>query len=396
MYLREKLIKAIKVINAILTAAGLFNIFTSAYVIISLLTYYSDKIETALNAKAMPESVSAIIIGIIFLIVSGVSRHLIGDAFFYSSFFENDLDGSVNCSDLSEITGKSVFTVAAELRLFSFTIMKNYELKSQNGKNFIALKSKTYTCQCGSCGAPIEKSVYFTGKCSFCGSSDLFAKVITDDRFYCISNDTSDNRQKPSYYTQRNLSSKKGLFIVLLTLSFIFIAVLAIYTADCISNYNDEEYLREVLLSPDNHLFSYKLIKADILDSVIFSAAAILALIPVALSRIGKIKHISAAEICSEFFAKAKTPFIKANSLPDVSFSKSKKGKMKSIMASLRIGYLRSCTFEKNNDELMVALAKKIVKDKCPSCGAPITGAADEHYKCKYCDSLIMEVIRKK
>ena len=396
MYLREKIIKIIKVINALMTVAGLFNVVVSAYVIISLLTYYSDQINTALNAKAMPESVSLIIIGIILLVISGVLRLLIGNAFFYSSYFENNLDGCIDYSDLSEITGKNIPFVAAELSLFRFTIMKNYDLISQNGKKSVVLKSKKYTCQCGSCGAHIEKSVYFTGECTYCGGSDLFAKIITDDRFYCISNDTSDNRRKSSYYTGNHLSFKKVFYIFLLGLTLLSIVISAMYIEDNISNYNDQEYLRNVLLSPDNHLYSFELIKADILDSIIFGAVIVLSLIPVMLNKIRKIKYISTAEICSHFFAKSKTPFIKAKNLPEVNFTKSRKRKMKSMKASLRTGYLRNCTFEKHDDELMVALAKKIVKDKCPSCGASITGAADEHYKCKYCDNLIMEVIRKK
>ena len=39
---------------------------------------------------------------------------------------------------------------------------------------------------------------------------------------------------------------------------------------------------------------------------------------------------------------------------------------------------------------------KKIVKDQCPSCGAPIVGAVDENYKCSYCGNTIIGVIEKK
>ncbi len=44
-------------------------------------------------------------------------------------------------------------------------------------------------------------------------------------------------------------------------------------------------YSVKVLLSPDNHLYSFALIKADILDSIIFSVALLLALIPLAKQR---------------------------------------------------------------------------------------------------------------
>ena len=51
---------------------------------------------------------------------------------------------------------------------------------------------------------------------------------------------------------------------------------------------------------------------------------------------------------------------------------------------------------EKHSGELQVALAKKIVKDRCPNCGGPIVGAADADYICRYCDSKIMDVVVKK
>ncbi len=34
--------------------------------------------------------------------------------------------------------------------------------------------------------------------------------------------------------------------------------------------------------------------------------------------------------------------------------------------------------------------------NKCPNCASPIVGAVDENYRCQYCDSMIMNVIRKK
>ena len=58
--------------------------------------------------------------------------------------------------------------------------------------------------------------------------------------------------------------------------------------------------------------------------------------------------------------------------------------------------YLRNCCLEMHDEHLKVALAKKIVKDQCPSCGASIVGAADENYVCKYCGNKIMDVVVKK
>ena len=59
-------------------------------------------------------------------------------------------------------------------------------------------------------------------------------------------------------------------------------------------------------------------------------------------------------------------------------------------------GYLKNCILERHSGVLEVALAKKIVKDKCPSCGGPITGASDRDYICQYCGAKIMDVVTKK
>lgn len=394
MYLKEKLIKFLKVICGILTAGGVFEVATSGYVIVSLLVYYSDKIETALNAKAMPDSVVMFVMGIIFLIASGIIKRLTGDAVFYSSYFENSLDEQIEFSELSEITGRSILFIRAELFVLRIALMKNFDIVNVNKVRSIKLKSKKYKCQCGKCGAEIEKSMYFAGECEYCGSSDIFAKVITDDRFYCISGDNSEKRGNSSYYMGKHIKPVKVLYICLIIISILFIALSVFFTADSISNYNDKEYLREVLLSPDNHLFSYDLIKADILDSIIFGISIILAFLPAFVISLSRFISICTAETCAGFFSRSKTPFIKVKSLPQISSESNKK--MKRIKTSIRRGYLTRSTFEKHGDEIMVALAKKIVKDQCPTCGAPVKGVADENYKCAYCGNLIMEVVAKK
>ena len=59
-------------------------------------------------------------------------------------------------------------------------------------------------------------------------------------------------------------------------------------------------------------------------------------------------------------------------------------------------GYLRGCSPEKHGGVLRISLAKQIVKDRCPGCGAPIVGAVTENYACRYCGRIITGVIRKK
>ena len=66
------------------------------------------------------------------------------------------------------------------------------------------------------------------------------------------------------------------------------------------------------------------------------------------------------------------------------------------LVNTIKEGYLRGCTPEKHGGTLRIALAKQIVKDRCPGCGAPIVGAITENHSCRYCGRLIFGVIRKK
>lgn len=93
---------------------------------------------------------------------------------------------------------------------------------------------------------------------------------------------------------------------------------------------------------------------------------------------------------------KSKVPFIHAKNLPDIGILSDEKRKLKGARNAIRRKYLVNCSLEMHDGRLMVALAKKIVKDKCPSCNAPIVGAVDENYVCQYCRRLIMEVIENK
>ena len=71
------------------------------------------------------------------------------------------------------------------------------------------------------------------------------------------------------------------------------------------------------------------------------------------------------------------------------------KGKLRRVRGALKNGYLSNCTLEVHDGQMDVALAKKIVKDTCPSCASPITGAVDEDYTCQVCGNRIMGVLEK-
>ncbi len=385
-----------KIIGYPLFAFGLLECVVSLYALISTIVYYFDRLETVVGSRAIVDSIFGLLLATVLLFATSVAFRFISDARFYSSYFEHDLDGKIEYSELSEITGNSVSFVSFELSLFRCTIMKNYEIKNVGSKKFIELNSKKYTCQCQSCGAGIEKSDYFVGECSYCGSSDLFAKVITDDRFYCITRDTTNDLGRPKSFVKGNLAARKVLYFMMLIASVILMGINLLYTYSCITRYNDEDYLIEVLFTPGNHLNSFELIKADLMDSMIFGIFIVIGLIPVFIIAFNKLRRCFTASLCSDFLAKVKRPFVKISSLPQLNFCISNKKKMKLVKASICNGYLCNCTFEKHNGEVMVALSKKVVKDRCPTCGAPITGAVDECYKCRYCGNLIMDVVVKK
>ena len=95
----------------------------------------------------------------------------------------------------------------------------------------------------------------------------------------------------------------------------------------------------------------------------------------------------------SFYLSACKKPFINLEEIK--SYTKFKQP-FKRSYALIRSGYLKNATFEKHNDEIMLALAKKVQKDICPHCGGPITDAVDDKYICKYCQQPIMGVVVKK
>lgn len=118
-------------------------------------------------------------------------------------------------------------------------------------------------------------------------------------------------------------------------------------------------------------------------------------LMPLLLNRVIRIRLVMTADAMAKFFSTIKVPFVAASRLPAEGRLPAKR-RLSLVRRAMRKGYLRHCTIEKHNGVMQVALAKKIVKDSCPSCGAPITGAVYSDYVCRYCDRKIMDVVVKK
>ena len=122
----------------------------------------------------------------------------------------------------------------------------------------------------------------------------------------------------------------------------------------------------------------------------------VIGLIPVAVNRFKNIRYISVADACANYLARCKKAIIPIHWLPTVNIKENKLNGVKPVHAAMRRRYLNNCTLEMHDGELKMALAKKIVKDKCPTCNGAITGAVNENYRCRYCNNLIMDVVVKK
>lgn len=391
MYLREKLIKVLKVKNMLLKIFGWFNFFLAIYLIAAMFAYYYDDVETAMRARATSDGVVSLVLGVAALIIAALSKKLLGEARFFSSYFEGDLDGYISYSDLAAVTEKSVGITAMEVKLCKILYMKGFTIDDSNTNYQIILDRKTYSCQCRNCGAPIEKAMYFTGKCAYCGSSDLHAGVVTNNRFYSISSHVSEGMNNPEFYTIPRLHKKCIGKIVSLGLTVFMTLILFIYSVSTISHYNNKSYMREQILSGKG--YSYDLINRNTMDNFIFGIIFCVGFAIVTYFTIRKFISILTAKKASDYFAECKRPFVEAKGL---SKRLNRKKAFAAVDEALRMGYMKNFTFEKHDKEVKIALAKQIVKDKCPSCNGPIIDAVDENYTCQYCGSRIMGVVTKK
>ena len=392
MYLRKKKIKALKIKNVLLVIFFAFEIAFSGTYIVSEFVYYRDDPETAWGAVSMKSSIVFLSIAALLFIIALISIVHIGNASFFSSYFEGDLDGEVSFADLAKVVGKSENAVRRQLHFYRSVYMTGFEF-SQDGSG-VLLDSRTCLCECRSCGAHIEKKVYFSGECPYCHSSDLHAKVLSGTGFFGVFNDLSSGNGRPDYYRGNSLKTRMTLYWLLFGLGAFFTVILLCINIEDIFHYFDQEYQKEVLLDPNNHLKSYELIKAHLLNSIVYTSIIWAVIAPLTVLRFRRVMAISTAHALARFFSQSRTPFIKAEELPGLAASS--KGMMKRMRRAIRKGYARNCTLEVHDGVLMIALAKKTVKDRCLSCGAPLTGVTDENSRCSYCGNLIMGVLEKR
>ncbi|MBQ3331551.1 MAG: hypothetical protein IJG87_10290 [Ruminococcus sp.] len=401
MYLKNGLTAFLKVKNVIFLILGVFLVSTGAAIITQLIVGYSGDLFTVLHARAFPESIILILVGIVLIVSSRISRRLINDAVFFSGYFEGDLNGYVDFAELAEVTGKTTDQIRRRVGLVRPLYMKNYRIiRTVNYRypEIIELYSKTITCSCRSCGGLIEKRVFFEGRCPYCGSSDLTAQVVSGQRLYCINDNAARKPDDPAYYEGSPLQSKRIGYAVGFGIELFFFLIFLIVFLTMVNNYNNEPYFRDMFGSG---VTSYSLFRSDLLNAIIlfaFALAAIVLTVPITFTRM---LTIESAQRYARDFARFPKPFLTLQELDLIQKAKdpdstvTPEDQYKRIVKAVKEGYLRGCSPEKHGGVLRIALAKQIVKDRCPGCGAPIVGAVTGNYQCGFCGRQITGVIRK-
>ena len=399
MYLRNKAILFFKIKNVIFNVIGCLWVLVATWNILSLISTYWNDLETVFYANSFWGSVIRLPIAVILLILAGISKRWIGDAVFYSGYFEGNLDGYVSFQELEKTTGSPAWWIQVQLAFFPYVYMKNYKIQSIDNVSTIVLNSKTSTCECRNCGAIIEKKEYFMGSCKYCGSSDLFARVLTQDGFYSISNERAKENHNISFYNKKSYPFLKLLFLVGPMIGVAVIVICLFMSLDNASKVNDEDYIKEYqyeMIESGQAPPTAENIQNDLIDLVIMGVMGSIVLTPVVIIGFTRTGSVMALESCGYFFEKCRQPFVNITEVPVVRKKMYPSMGIRAIRRAMRFGYLKNCTLDMNEGNLRVALARKIVKDACPHCNAPIVGAVDANYTCKYCGKTIMGVVEKK
>lgn len=177
MYINELKINVTKVRNTIKLILGIIGlvIFGATFVFTWIEGHEENEI---LNTFLVLTVISSI------LIYNSIkSRILIENVYFYSRYFEGDLDGYIYTSEMTKVIGKSETKINSELfKLVNKKYLINLKLTKNNNKIRVELFSEKCKCECKNCGAVFDKKIDFTGVCPYCGSSDVFANQVKNER----------------------------------------------------------------------------------------------------------------------------------------------------------------------------------------------------------------------
>lgn len=395
MYLKEKFVTILRGILALATVFVLIYFANSIFYIGGLFIAYGSDFETIKSAVSYDECIKSIIISPFVLFIFNAINSALKESVFYNSYLEGDLNGFVSYKDLSNITGDSEKKIRWKIIVYRIFFMKNFKINNKKICDQIILNSKKVKCQCLSCGAEIEKSTIFTGNCSYCGSSDLSAKVLTSERFYSLNYKITDKKSKKDYLC-RFFGGHLTFWIFVASIFLLFTMILICMIIDYAVHINDHEYLKKILFEGRPGWGSFDLIKKNMRDQMLFNALNSIVSGVIAVISVIKLRSLSYAGICSGKFAASRKPFL---TLADIFYEShpANRGKqLKKIKRSVSMAYLKNCSFEKFDETTYITLDRMVVKDRCPGCAAPIKDPVYEEYECKYCGSKIMDVIAKK
>ena len=401
MYLKSDLISFLKIKNIILLVLGVAFTAGAFSAMTQLIVGYFGNWYAIIRNVNFFGSIIFFHLGLLMLAYSRISRRLINYAVFFSGYFEADLNGYVDFAELAEVTGKTTEQIKSLVGFVRPLYMKNFRvIKTVNYRypEIIELYSKTVTCSCRSCGGRMEKRLFFEGRCPYCGSSDLTAQIVSGQRLYFISN-TNRKPNNPVYYEGSPLQSKRIGYAVAFGIELFFFLIFLIVFLTMVNNYNNEPYFRDMFR---NGITSYNLFQSRLLNAIIFFAFALAAIVLTVPITFARMLTIESAQRYARDFAQFPRPFLTLQELDRIQKAKDPDSSItpediyKRIVSAVKEGYLRGCTPEKHGGVLRIALAKQIVKDRCPGCGAPIVGAVTENYTCRYCRRLITGVIRKR
>ncbi len=173
MYINNIRLSEAKIKNKILFAIGsiIFIMFSGSIIV--------QISEDSSNYGMIIFFITSLLIGIFIIYKALKLRALVESVYFYSRYFEGDLDGYINTKDMVGVIGKDENKINKELsKLLKEKYMINFILKQNNNGLQVVLESKIAQCKCNNCGAIIDKRIYFTGICPYCKGSDLYAKLI--------------------------------------------------------------------------------------------------------------------------------------------------------------------------------------------------------------------------
>lgn len=177
-----------------------------------------------------------------------------------------------------------------------------------------------------------------------------------------------NNEEKDNIYLPKNYEIKRTILFILVTIDWTLCSTSLILIPVSLSNFN------AAILGLSLFMF------------ITFGILGIL--------RSRNLSYLQKAIYYSKLFMNQAEPFIDISQLCHGLTDKS--NILRNIDGALKKGYLINCTIEIHNGVPKIALSKKVVRDKCPYCGAPILGAENNGYRCKYCRNKIFNVINKK